>query len=656
MVSLAITSILLLGLSTFFASTFHNLFEAQNQAADTEKQFVVNEIIRDKFMTIQKLVSFDTEEVLIMNKQTKNQLPLSYIGSTDIDNQGTLEKRLVFKDVMIFNKIFHYEDGGDKYVYGDNGTIGDPTGSQLISLSGDSPIPLSGLKNFAGFAKIGDSYYIADPDNNRIIICDTSKSPSCKTGGDFNILNIDPNDPPDDIKLDHPTDIATNGGSTLFISDSGNNQIIMRTPAFYQVIADETTADLNFPTGLSYFENEDGSQQYLFVADTFNNKVKRINLTDNNSVTTIVGDGDNEDCDFSAKFCKLSLPTGLFAYKYKAEEEYELYIADSGNNRILRVRDPKPRHNVPAEPESLTIEFELTEPYAWDNIDFSDNFSGESLTSANLQLPNYDNGDHKINNDLVPTVAHDSGACTLTNDLHVESNLASLDPKPQHLIINNRAYKIVLLFGGQVDCLGDGTDFAYQIDVTPDLSGEVSDGDFVYVGAPTSPIKITVELADVELNQRGFQTIQIDTYSVGDLSTPAETDYVGLRAGDGILGTDEDLIEVLAGPKPISGFFTTFLDGSQQDLVSDLIFPTGVSNIYFANSGNEKIVNRANLTEITFTPIDPSQFTKFDYIGDFEIEPLSFVKYNSDTILEMEIKVTAEDGNGPIYQINSRIP
>ena len=55
-VSVTITGILMLGLSTFFSSAFHNLFRVQTQTANTERQFAVNEIIRDKFSSLDYLV------------------------------------------------------------------------------------------------------------------------------------------------------------------------------------------------------------------------------------------------------------------------------------------------------------------------------------------------------------------------------------------------------------------------------------------------------------------------------------------------------------------------------------------------------------------------------------------------------------------------
>ena len=98
-----------------------------------------------------------------------------------------------------------------------------------------------------------------------------------------------------------------------------------------------------------------------------------------------------------------------------------------------------------------------------------------------------------------------------------------------------------------------------------------------------------------------------------------------------------------------------FLD-EPKDMATDLVFPTGVSNAYVANSGEGKIVKRLDRSEVNFETIDPTQFTTFDYISDFAIEPLEFVKYNSGSILELIIQVSAEDGNGPIYNISSRIP
>ena len=63
------------------------------------------------------------------------------------------------------------------------------------------------------------------------------------------------NAPTDSKWLDIVVDVSTQNGSVLNLSD------------------------LNFPTGLAYYQNDDGDN-YLFVSDTGNNQVKRIELAD----------------------------------------------------------------------------------------------------------------------------------------------------------------------------------------------------------------------------------------------------------------------------------------------------------------------------------------------------------------------------------------
>ncbi|MCK5605140.1 prepilin-type N-terminal cleavage/methylation domain-containing protein, partial [Candidatus Pacearchaeota archaeon] len=68
MVSVAITGILMVGISTFFSSTFSAMFRAQNRAGSTARQFAVNEIVRDKFTTLKTLVDSGTDWMLSINK------------------------------------------------------------------------------------------------------------------------------------------------------------------------------------------------------------------------------------------------------------------------------------------------------------------------------------------------------------------------------------------------------------------------------------------------------------------------------------------------------------------------------------------------------------------------------------------------------------
>jgi DNA-binding beta-propeller fold protein YncE len=82
---------------------------------------------------------------------------------------------------------------------------------------------------------------------------------------------------------------------------------------------------LQHPIGITY---HDGA---LYVADTYNHKIKKI-LPETRSSFTFLGDGNAGFSDGSGTAAQLSEPTGLSAANGK------LYIADT-NNHAIRVAD-----------------------------------------------------------------------------------------------------------------------------------------------------------------------------------------------------------------------------------------------------------------------------------------------------------------------------
>jgi prepilin-type N-terminal cleavage/methylation domain-containing protein len=172
-VSMAIAGVLMVGLSTFFASTFHNLFLAQNENSNTERQYAVNQILADKMSTVKTLIPLippDSTSVLTFNQNTKNQLPFSFITKVSVDQDGPTgpgpaKNYLGFKDMLPFNKIIY---DGSSTIYGDSG-------AGKLKTAGGSEVRDIGVENFAGFDKAADgTYYVAVPNEDSILKCDVT--------------------------------------------------------------------------------------------------------------------------------------------------------------------------------------------------------------------------------------------------------------------------------------------------------------------------------------------------------------------------------------------------------------------------------------------------------------------------------------------------
>jgi prepilin-type N-terminal cleavage/methylation domain-containing protein len=684
-VSMAIASVLMVGLSTFFASTFHTLFQAQAESASTERQYAVNQIMADKFGNMKALASNIAgvaNNILAYNNADGETLPFTYISTVDMcpmnsvendngtcqdkdSNPVTKEKRLAFKDLMPFNKIIKI---GDDYAIGDMGTGGGDNDGGKIKKIGGVPnfrdvikyqmgTNYVTIRNFAGFAQDGDgNFYIAVPDQDLILKCPKDDAVWCYKIEDFSAIG----------GLNKPTDLALDG-TTLYFSDSGNNRII-KYPLEHPELVQPIAINLNFPTGLAFY-SVGSTENYLFVADTFNNKVERISL--NSSLTlkpieTVVGDGESDACDGTALFCKLNMPTGLFLDNTSTNKA--LYIADSGNSRILKMTDP-------GKPDVLKIQFELSKNYALDRIELNGDWSGGAYDNDASNLTgsssNYKSATTPATTPMVfsnPdrfTAYTDSICATSGKDLYVNEDLSTISYPLQNrfIVVDGVGLKIINIPSdpsNEKDCTPttdppSPTIKKWKIEVDKDLPAGITTGMVVYPSNPKSPNPdlsendTVIQIKNPTWTQTGFVTTEIKTYDIsGGL---AETDYQSTAVGDGVLGTVEDGIQPVAFNQ---GGEIAVVDegGTRQNIPSaKIVFPTGVSDAYFANFNpptENNIVNRLlPSNSLSFNPVNTSYANQdYDYIGDFPLDPLvpiAFSKYGS--ILEAVI-TTAPDSNG----------
>jgi hypothetical protein len=148
----------------------------------------------------------------------------------------------------------------------------------------------------------------------------------------------------------------------------------------------------------------------------------------------------------------------------------------------------------------------------------------------------------------------------------------------------------------------------------------------VYFSNPITPTKTVIQIDDVIWGvSKGFQTTEIKTY---DISTGlAETDYQPTLIGDGVLGTEEDSVQILK---------------------EGLKFPTGVSDKFVANTIGKEILNQTGWAfSATLDPVNTTFANgDFDYISDFPLDPSNPVKFSQyGNILEAVI-TTEADSNG----------
>lgn len=203
----------------------------------------------------------------------------------------------------------------------------------------DTTVPVPNLRITETAAVATDpagNLYVADTKNNKIIMISTTDV--------ITDLNIS-------IPLSSPEGIAVDNNGSLYIADTGNYRILfiaanpatklvdISIPITPIIIAGNgTSAILNRPTGIavdststidktgSYIE----TTGYVYVADNLNYLIKKINKAKFDgkggvtlgTVTTIAGNGN---------------ATTLTPFGIALSAKGDLYIADTGNNRILKM-------------------------------------------------------------------------------------------------------------------------------------------------------------------------------------------------------------------------------------------------------------------------------------------------------------------------------
>jgi len=208
----------------------------------------------------------------------------------------------------------------------------------------------------------GTILYIADTFNHRVRKVVLSSQTITTVAGDGSPGSSGDGGPATSARLYNPKGVALNAaGTILYIADYQNHRVrkvdlssgTITTVAGTGVATDTqvetppgsgtfvpdplgalgddgpaTAASLNGPTGVAV----DGGGN-LFIADTINERVRKVDTSATPTITTVAGNGTP---DFSgdgglATAATLNSPSGV------AVAAGNLFIADSGNNRVRRV-------------------------------------------------------------------------------------------------------------------------------------------------------------------------------------------------------------------------------------------------------------------------------------------------------------------------------
>jgi uncharacterized protein (TIGR03437 family) len=201
---------------------------------------------------------------------------------------------------------------------GDNGPAANAQLSVPISVAVDSP----------------GNLYIADSYNNRIRKVANGAIATVAGGG----TPLGGDGPALSWQFGDPSGVAVDSAGNLYITDEASNRIWKVSNGLIAVVAGNGTSGFsgdNGPATSAQLDKPIGaavdSAGNLFIADTGNNRVRKVA---NGMITTVAGNatpgfsGDNGP----ATSAQLNVPYGV-----AVDSDGNLYIADSGNNRIRKV-------------------------------------------------------------------------------------------------------------------------------------------------------------------------------------------------------------------------------------------------------------------------------------------------------------------------------
>ena len=553
-VSVAITAVIMVGLSAFFSSGFQQLLHVQEESEAQLEQLVTHSILRRALGNASQVFQMENDHIIVQKKNTQTPLNFAFLGEKN--------ETLVIKDLIIFN-------------------------GRYFALSSHEAV--KNIDQPAGLASHKGSYYVAAPLENAIYRCGNLP------GNCADKLDIP--------GLKEPIDVVSDG-NFLYVTDAGNGRIIQIANPGNGNQVTVLAENLNYPTGLAYYQD---IEPVLFFSETGGHQVKKISLSDQ-SIEVMVGAGEQKECDKTAYFCQLRYPTGLTIEKNPAGDH--LYIADTGNGRLLKVSDPGIVDSFTLEVESPDQDIDAHSIRVIFPI-------GVSAKNASVDLPNAlpEEGEQKINenvwryafkaeiiNDTVDTNGCEEPCVPSKNKIEID--------KPDLFKVGDT------LQVGEGAGADDNNDFTITskngdiLTLSKPLDEHHDAGTLVNliktIGKNTA---LTFEFENVKTTgiEGGYKIVDVQFLDSKGLVLGTHRLY--FKLGDGKIRGIEEEISVIGNSE----------------------FPTGIS----WSGGNLKASQ---------SPLISNDFKQWDYQSKDPIQNLNFELKNNDRLLEIFFETTKEEG------------
>lgn len=219
------------------------------------------------------------------------------------------------------------------------GTFAGNGGCGYNAAQDGGPATSASMYNPTGVAVVDGKLYVADSLNQRIRMIDLSSGLISTVAGNGTAGYAGDAGQATSAKLNNPFGIAAVSGS-LYIAEPQNQRVRMvntstgiittvagnGTASFTGDSGQATAARLNSPQAVAVADNK------LYIADRSNNRIRRVDMS-TGVITTVVGSGGASYSGDAgqATSATINSPYGI------AAADGKLYIADSGNHRVRKV-------------------------------------------------------------------------------------------------------------------------------------------------------------------------------------------------------------------------------------------------------------------------------------------------------------------------------
>jgi uncharacterized protein (TIGR03437 family) len=228
-----------------------------------------------------------------------------------------------------------------------DGVISIVAGNGFFGFAGDNgPATSSQLNDPLGVAvDAAGNVYIADSYNARIR--EVSEGVIATVAGNGSPYGFSGDgDPATSAQLNSPAGVAVDSVGDVYIADTANNRIRKVSNGVITTVAGNgiagfsgdngpaTSAELNLPSGIAV-----DSAGNLYIYDTYNSRIRKVS---NGVIATVAGGGTgglgangpatSAQLGLNSGYCPIVCTGGI-----AVDSADDLYIADTGNNRIRRV-------------------------------------------------------------------------------------------------------------------------------------------------------------------------------------------------------------------------------------------------------------------------------------------------------------------------------